>query len=162
MARINTTKMLSNDGYFTGGIDTESLNNTTIAISPMVYDQYDYSITEDISLDQDRADTQQKLYEIFIKSPFVDVYTDKETNIIKIPKEDISKVFYYMKEHLSKIKTISAFETVIAINEFFDFNYEFIAKKVISSKMMAEILEDYYINMGMSERIDEVASDPLF
>lgn len=162
MGRINTSKMLSNDGYFCGGIDTDSLNNTTIAISPLVYDQYDYSITEDISLDQDRADTQEKLYEIYINSPFMSVYTDPSTKIMKIPKEDISKVFYYMKEHLSNVKTLSAYELVIAIIEFFDFNYEYIVKKVISSKMMAEILEDYYINMGMSNRIDEVASDPLF
>ncbi len=162
MGRINTTKMLSNDGYFTGGIDAESLNNSTIAISPMVYDRYDYSITEDISLDQDRIDTANKLYEIYKNSPFAEAYTDKETKIIKIPKEDISKVFYYMKEHLSKIKTLSAYEIVIAINEFFDFNYDYIVKKVISCKMKTEILDDYYTNMGMSERIDEVASDPLF
>jgi hypothetical protein len=57
---------------------------------------------------------------------------------------------------------LSAFETIIAINEFFDFNYEYVVKNVISSKMMAEILEDYYVNMGMSDRMDEVAENPLF
>ena len=67
-----------------------------------------------------------------------------------------------MKEKLLKVKTISAYETVIAINEFFDFNYDFVVKKVLSSKMMAEILEDYYTNMGMADRINDVAADPLF
>ena len=102
------------------------------------------------------------MYKIYIESPFAKEYIDEETNLIKIPKEDIKKVFYYMKEKLLKVKTISAYETVIAINEFFDFNYDFVVKKVLSSKMMAEILEDYYTNMGMADRINDVAADPLF
>lgn len=67
-----------------------------------------------------------------------------------------------MKENLAKQKKLSAYETVLAINEFFDFNYDFIVKKVLSSKMLAEILEDYYENMGMADRIDEIADEPLF
>jgi hypothetical protein len=51
---------------------------------------------------------------------------------------------------------------VLAINEFFDFNYDFIVKKVLSPVMIAEILEDYYENMGMASRIDEIAEESLF
>jgi hypothetical protein len=67
-----------------------------------------------------------------------------------------------MKDELYKIKTITAFETVIAINEFFDFNYDLIYKKVLSPQMKTEILEDYYNNMGMKNKIDKESSVKLF
>ena len=161
--RINTSKMLQNETYFNGGMNIEAKENTTIAVSPYVSDQYDYSVTDDIEMLQDRKDTELRLYEIYKHSPFANVYVDSSNNnIMKVPKEDVCKVFYYMKENLMKVKQLSAYETVIAINEFFDFNYDFVVKKVLSSKMMAEILEDYYKNMGMADRIDDVASDPLY
>lgn len=162
MARINTGKMLSNDSYYTGGIDSDVINNTNISISPIISDQYDYSVTEEPELLQERKKTNEELYKIFIESPFATEYIDKDTHLIKIPKEDIEKVFYYMKENLLKIKNLSAYELVIAINEFFDFNYDYVVKHVLSTKMMSEILEDYYTNMGMAERIDSAATDPLF
>ena len=89
------------------------------------------------------------------------MYTDSQ-GLIKIPKEDVSKVFHDTREKLAKMKTLSAFETVIAINEFYDFNYDFVCKRVLSPKMMAEILEDYYHNMGMADRIDQASGEPLF
>ncbi len=52
-------------------------------------------------------------------------------------------------------------ELVIAINEFFEFNYEYIIKKVISPKIKAEILEDYYHN-GMKQRMDNNIAEKLF
>ena len=157
--------MLSNENYFGGGTMAESyagVVNRPIAVSPYVEDRYDFSVTEDPVLLQDRIDTNERLFKIFMQSPFHENYTDPSTHIIKIPKEDIAKVFYYMKENLMKQKKLTAYETVLAINEFFDFNYDFIVKKVLSPKMIAEILEDYYENMGMASRIDEIAGEPLF
>ena len=69
---------------------------------------------------------------------------------------------YHQYRKNLKQKKLTAYETVLAINEFFDFNYDFIVKKVLSPKMIAEILEDYYENMGMASRIDEIAGEPLF
>ena len=46
MTRINTSKMLNNDGYYNGGIEAEVINNTNITVSPLVSDQYDYSVTD--------------------------------------------------------------------------------------------------------------------
>ena len=161
--RINTSKMLQNETYYNGGMNIEAKENTTIAVSPYVSDQYDYSVTDDIEMLQDRKDTELRLYEIYKHSPFANAYVDSSNNnIMKVPKEDVCKVFYYMKENLMKVKQLSAYEMVIAINEFFVFYYDFVVKKVLSSKMMAEILEDYYKNMGMADRIDDVASDPLY
>ena len=97
MTRINTSKMLNNDGYYNGGIEAEVINTTNITVSPLVSDQYDYSVTEDVELLQERKRTSEELYKIYIESPFAKEYIDEETNLIKIPKEDIKKVVYYMK-----------------------------------------------------------------
>jgi len=53
------------------------------------------------------------------------------------------------------------YEMVIAINEFFEFNYDYIVKKVLSPKIRAEILEDYY-NNGMKQRMDMNIAERLF
>jgi hypothetical protein len=37
---INTTKTLSNDGYFSGGSENLSASARAVAISPMVEDRY--------------------------------------------------------------------------------------------------------------------------
>lgn len=66
-----------------------------------------------------------------------------------------------MKNKLTEIKTLSAQELVIGICEFFEFNYDFIVKKILSPKMKAELIEEYY-NNGMKERIDNNTSSKLF
>ena len=158
---INTTKTLSNENYFNGGSENLSATSKNIAINPMVEDCYRESVTEDPVLLQDRQDTDNKIYEIFNNAPWKEKYIE-EDGIIKIPKEDIQKVFGYTREKLSKIKKLTAYEMVLAITEFYDFNYDFVVKKVLSPKIVAEILEDYYKNMGLAERIDAVAEEPLF
>ena len=55
-------------------------------------------MTEDIVLLNERKDTAEKLYKIYQEAPFAEKYKVKESNVIKIPKEDIIKVFYYTKE----------------------------------------------------------------
>ena len=132
-------------------------------VSPVVADQYDYALTEDIVLLNERKDTTNKLYEIWKNSPYIKQYSVNTSiyNVPKIPKEDINKIFYYMKNKLAEIKTLSAYEMVIAINEFFDFNYDYVVKKVLSPKIRTEILEDYYHN-GMKERMDNTAAVKLF
>ena len=170
MARINTSKMLSNDGYFSSVDYNADFGQQSMNVSPLVSDQYDYAMTDDIVLLNERKDTEKILYDIWIVSPFVKQFTpivvskDQEPleyRIPKIPKEEISKIFYYMKNKLSEVKSLSAYETVIAINEFFDFNYDYVVKKVLSPKIKAEILEDYY-NNGMKERMDNNAAEKLF
>lgn len=120
-------------------------------------------MTDDIVLLHERKDTAEKLYSIWEDSPFAKQYeVDTSTFVVhKIPKEETSKIFYYMKNKLAEVKTLSAYEMVIAINEFFNFNYDYVVKKVLSPKIKAEILADYY-NNGMKQRMDDNASVKLF
>lgn len=82
-------------------------------------------------------------------------------NVMKVPKDKVFEVFHYFRGPLLKAKAVSAMELVVAINEFFDFNYDYVYDKVLSPSMKADILNDYYQN-GMKERIDTEASEPLF
>ncbi len=160
--RIHTSKVLNNS-YFSGNnVDTDFSSSSPMTVSPVVADQYDFALTEDPVLLQERKDTAEKLYEIFINSPFAEKYKAKNGIIMKIPKENIPEVFEYTRKELAKVKTLTAMEVVIAINEFYDFNYDHVYKKVLTPQMKQEILEDYYNNMGMKNRMDEGASERLF
>ena len=169
MARINTTKTLSNDGYFSSVDNGGDFGQQQMTVSPVVSDQYDYALTEDIVLLNERKDTAEKIYEIWVESPFYEQYKALQDSSLsqgsktapKIPKEDISKIFYYVKNQLSKKKKLTMYETIIAINEFFEFNYEYVVKRVISPKIKAQILEDYY-NNGMKQRMDNNIAEKLF
>lgn len=157
--RIQTNKVLNN-GYFNGN-NAEDIKNSKIAVSPLVSDNYQESVTEDIVQLNDRKDTEEKIYEIFKSSPYAKEYM-KDNSIKKIAKKDIFSLFYYIKERLEKVKPLSAYEFVIAVNEFFDFSYTYIVSKVLSPKMKSEIYKDYYNNLGMKNRMDKIASVKLF
>lgn len=158
MARINTSAILNN-GYLTGSPTDNRFTQSKISLAPSMSSRYDYSVTEDQSLLLDRKDSNEKLYEIFKNSPYAEKYM-KPGEPIKIDKKDIFDIFYYCKEHLEKMKDLTAYEMTIAINEFFDFNYTYVVNKVLSIKMKSEIYEDYYNNMGMADRMDK--SEKLF
>ena len=50
-------------------------------------------------------------------------------------EENIEEVFNYTKTELDKVKKLNPIELIIAINEFFDFNYDYVYKKVLTPKM---------------------------
>ena len=96
MARINTTKMLSNDGYFSSNDYNPDLSNQTMTVSPLVADQYDYAMTDDIVLLHERKDTEEILYNIWINSPYAKQYEVNSSTFVipKIPKEETSKILH--------------------------------------------------------------------
>ena len=55
--------MLQNETYFNGGMNLEAKENTPIAVSPYVSDQYDYSVTDDGERRRGRKDTGGRVYE---------------------------------------------------------------------------------------------------
>lgn len=163
MARINTGKMLSNNGYFSSVDFGENVSKQSMKVSPAVEEQYDFAMTEDIIQLLERQNTSEQLYDIWDKSPYKKKFKENttSTNAPKIPKEYIQEIFYYMKNKLTERKHISTQELVMSINEFFDFNYDYICKKVLSPKMKADIIDEYY-NSGMKERIDVTCDEKLF
>jgi len=81
---------------------------------------------------------------------------------MKIPKDSISEVFNYVKDELLSIKKLNPIELIISINEFFDFNYDYVYRKVLTPKMKQELLEDYYKNEGVKKQVNEGSSIKLF
>ena len=89
-------------------------------------------------------------------------FTIEGTQVIKIPKDSVAEVFNYVKDELLNIKKLGPIELVIAINEFFDFNYDYVYRKVLTPKMKQELLEDYYKNEGVKKQVNEGSSIKLF
>lgn len=146
--KINTNKVLNNR-WNTGGGQV-SLSGS-ISINSDMDSQYDYALTDDPILLNDRKNTADQLYQIFKSSPYYKKYSDSTK---KVDKDDIFDIFYYFKNELKKKKTVSAYEFMLAINEFFDFNYDYIWNNVASVDMKSEILEDMYKNMGKRKEME--------
>ena len=128
-----------------------------------VASQYDFATTEDPELLTDRKDTAEIIYKIFMDSSYNDGrFLIEGTQVIKIPKDSVSEVFNYVKDELLKVKKLNPIELIIAINEFFDLNYDFVYRKVLTPKMKQELLEDYYKNEGVKKQVNEGSSIKLF
>ena len=143
--RINTSKTLHNS-YFEGDKYDLTFNNSTpMQVSPLMSEQYDFALTDNPELLNDRKATAELIYEIYQGS----VYNDGRFDVkdgdggfkMKIPKPMISEVFTFVKDEILKVKQVSPIELVIAINEFFDFNYEYVYKKVLTPRMKQDLIE---------------------
>ena len=154
---INTGKVLNN-AWIQG--TAESSMSGPIAIDPSMEKQYDYALTSDPILLQERKDTQERLFEIFKASPWYEKYGGKiGPNGIPIPKKvdknDVVELFYYMKEKLDERKKLNVSEVVIAINAFFELNYDEIVNKVLSvplkSKLYEELWEEHQEKMDVDQ-----------
>lgn len=163
MARINTAKTLHNS-YFDGkNYDLNFNNSSPIQVHPTLSSQYDFAMTEDPELLCDRKDTAEIIYRIFNDSSYNDGrFAIEGTQVIKIPKDSIGEIFNYVMDELTSVKKLSPIELVIAINEFFDFNYDYVYRKVLTPKMKQELLEDYYKNEGVKKQLNEGSSIKLF
>ena len=128
-----------------------------------VASQYDFATTEDPELLTDRKDTAEIIYKIFVDSSYNDGrFLIEGTQVMKIPKDSINEVFNYVKDELLSIKKLNPIELIISINEFFDFNYDYVYRKVLTPKMKQELLEDYYKNEGVKKQVNEGSSIKLF
>lgn len=158
------TKKVLNNNYLTKNIAEESFGNSKITICPAYdTDRHEESFTDDPVLMQERKETKEILYKLFRESPYYGKYPDdpESKKVPKIPKDDIMEIFYYFKERLEKAKKISTIELIIGINEFFDFNYDYIAKKVLSP-MMLRNMYDEYDDIGYHSRMEGLSSISLF
>lgn len=160
MKRINTAKTLHNS-YFDSDKTEETNYDGKISIASDVEENYPEMFTDDIILYQDRRDTDEKIYEIWRNSKYYDIYNSSTWGIKKIPKKYVAEIFYYVKENLEKRKKLTAMETVIAINEFFDFNYDFVAHYILSPRLKLELYQEYYEN-GRRHDMEEQNSKKLF
>lgn len=163
MERINTYKTLHNSYFDADNYDNTFNSNIPMRVHSDIADQqYDFATTDDADSLTDRKDTEDILYQIYLESKYNDGRFIVKDSLMKIPKDSIEEVFNYFKDELEKHKKLSPIELVICINEFFDFNYEYVYKKVLSPKFKADLLDDYYKNEGFRQRMEQNSSIKLF
>lgn len=154
--RINTNAVLNN-GWNCGNND--QVFTGTIAVHPDVEKSYDFALTSDPVLLQERQQAQENLYDIFKNSPYFEKYGGivPDSSIPfskKVERSDIIPVFYYMKEELEKRQQLNVSEMIMQINEFFDFNYDYIVNTVLSVPLRAKLFTEVYKD-GHRKIIDE-------
>ena len=159
--KINTSAVLNN-GWNSGGQD--QVFTGPITIHPKMEGIYDFALTSDPVLLQEKQRTQEKIFEIFKKSPYFEKYGEfitqedsesdepkySKTPKLKIERADIMGLFYYFKEELEKIHKIGIMELVIQICEFFELDYKYVNDHVLSPPLQAKLVREIY-NMGYNK-----------
>lgn len=136
---------------------TEGLLQTPIAISPLVSDRYEESISENIEDIYIRKKINEDLYKIYASSPFYSKYgTDPKK---KIEKKDMFDIYYSFKTELIK-EDYSLVQIVCAIAEFFQINYKTLYNDVLSLEDKAVVLETLREMYGLDK--DFAKSKQLF
>ena len=97
---INTEKVLNNT--WNVGEDLQALSGT-IKINSDMYKQYDFAMTDDPVLLQDKKSTQELLYKIFKESPYFEKYGEIDTFITRyLDKLRPNKTKYRINLNTSK------------------------------------------------------------
>ena len=152
MSQINTNKVLNNRWNTGGG---QTVLSGTISISPDVTAQYDYALTDDPVLLNERKNTAELMYDVFKASPYFDKYGK---TMKKVDKDDIKDIIRYFCKKITEKKHISNYELFLSICEFFDFNYDYIWNEVASIPMKSDILESLYKNRAKIKK--EIINQP--
>ena len=127
-----------NHSYDAVDYGQEALSQSPIAISPLVSEQYEEAISENI----EDVYTKKKLYnqmaEFYEASEF---YAKYGQDCKKLEKADISNVYYTFKHLLLEKDNYNLVQVFTTIAEFFELNYKTLYNDIISLEDKAEILE---------------------
>ena len=75
------------------------------------------------------AKMQKDLYEIFLGSDFFEEYSKNK----KVPRSEVSKIYYYFEERLTSNGTTSMIEKFVNIAEFMSISYEMLYQEIAPS-----------------------------
>lgn len=127
-----------NNSYDAVDYGQEALSQSPIAINPLVSDQYEESISENIEDIYTRKKLFNQMNELYEASEFYSKY-GKECK--KLEKADISNVYYTFKRQLLQKDNYNLVQVFTTIAEFFELNYKTLYNDIISLEDKAEILE---------------------
>jgi hypothetical protein len=108
-----------NNSYNTGAIDYEAFT-APIKIDDRVSSLYDYQLSENLIYVRTEKRLDEDLYNLFSESPFYQKYKNPK----RVDKGDMSKMYYYFKGELIKVKNYSSMQIFISFAEFFQINYD--------------------------------------
>ena len=127
-----------NNSYDAVDYGQEALSQSPIAINPLVSDQYEEAISENIEDIYTRKNLYNQMSELYEASEFYEKYGQ---DCKKLEKADISNVYYTFKHQLLEKNDYNLVQIFTTIAEFFDLNYKTLYNDIISLEDKAEILE---------------------
>ena len=127
-----------NNSYDAVDYGQEALSQSPIAINPLVSDQYEEAISENIEDIYTRKNLYNQMSELYEASEFYEKYGQ---DCKKLEKADISNVYYTFKRQLLEKDDYNLVQVFTTIAEFFDLNYKTLYNDIISLEYKAEILE---------------------
>lgn len=152
MEVFNGNNEIINNSYEEVDCTTDKFTARTLTINPMVSDNYQEVLSEDLDEVYSMKQLEESLNELYISSPWYDKY---KKDVKKVEKADISNIYYYFKEHLMGTKMYSIVHVFCAICEFFDLNYKYVYNDVISIKDKAAILEALEERYGLESQFSK-------
>lgn len=152
MEVFNGNNEIINNSYEEVDYTNDKFTARTLTISPMVSENYQEVLSEDLDEVYNVKQLEESLNELYINSPWYDKY---KKDVKKIEKADISNIYYYFKEHLMSTKMYSIVHVFCAICEFFDLNYKYVYNDVISIKDKAAILEALEERYGLESQFSK-------
>ena len=127
-----------NNSYDAVDYGQEALSQSPITINPLVSDQYEEAIAENIEDIYTRKKIFNQMSELYEASEFYEKYGQ---DCKKLEKADISNVYYTFKRQLLEKDNYNLVQIFTTIAEFFDLNYKTLYNDIISLEDKAEILE---------------------
>lgn len=137
-----------NNNYDAVEYGTESLKTSSIAISPLVADRYEESISENIEEVFIRKKLDEIVANIYEQSKYFEKYGK---DYKKVEKADIADIYYTFKAELKKEHDYNIVQIFCAIAEFFDFNYKTLYNDIITIEDKAAILENLRESYGLEK-----------
>lgn len=142
--RKPTIKILDNSW---NAVDKEVFTTgSSITVDPLLDEQYEDTLTNDISEVYTTRITRELLYDAYISSPFFEKYGK---NPKKIDKTDYYDIYIYFRDYLNSLEDhkLNMVQIFISILEFFELNYEKMYKDIIpivDKSLLLEVLYEVY------------------
>jgi hypothetical protein len=138
-----------NNNYDSVEYGTESLRQTSIAISPLVSERYEDSISDNMEEVFVKRRLYEDLLEIYENSKYFQKYGK---DYKKLEKADVSDIYYTFKAELKTKESYNLVDIFCAIAEFFDLNYKTLYNDIASLEDKAELLEILQENYGLERQ----------
>lgn len=136
-----------NNSYNSGDIEYESFGKT-MKIHDKVAGQYKNTISENMIEQRTLDILDDKIYKIFIESPFYEKYKNPK----RVDKGDMVKMYYYFKDRLVKEVAFTSIQIFIGFAEFFQINYEQLYNEIgVLDK--ENVLKELNENLGLEKKI---------
>lgn len=127
-----------------------STNSPQIAIDPDVVNNYEESVTEDITRVYEKEKLNETMLEAFQESEWYEKYANGQK---KVEKSDMSDMYYHFRGILMEKRDCSEVDAFCTIAEFFDMNYKVLYNDILTIATKIQLLNDLQETYGLSKKL---------